>query len=263
MTRTQGQTSARHWLVVAVAAIALLQPTFAQQKSFDAASVRVNKEPGRPGTVGTTMRTQPSGITFLEVTLLNCISAAYGVTSYQIKGPDWIRTEAFDIVARSGAPASRQDLMNMLQTLLVERFKLRIHREKARMRAYALVVTKQGARLKPTADQSGEKTQGTGPYPFAMARADRGWTFTRASMADLAGYLSNAGPIGVPVIDETKLAGYFDFNFPLVVARREGDNSGPTAYLDALAELGLTMDSRQIPVDVIVVDSAERNPAPN
>ena len=194
---------------------------------------------------------------------MNCIAAAYGVTSYQIKGPRWLRTDWFDIVATAGAPASRQELMTMLQTLLADRFALRIHRERTPMRAYALVVGPRGPRLAPTADPDGAKTTGAGVYPFGIARTDRGWVLTRASMADLADYLSNAGLIGVPVIDQTGLAGRFDFTFPLVVSRATAPDTGPTAYIDALAPLGLALEARQVPLDIIVVDGANRLPTPN
>jgi uncharacterized protein (TIGR03435 family) len=264
MSTTLQRTSGRRGWLVGLAMLAAFQPASAQQKAFDVASVLVNKEPGRPGSTGTTMRVQSSGITFLEVSLMNCIAAAYGVTSYQIKGPGWLQTDWFDIVAKTAAPASRQQLMVMLQALLVDRFGLRLHRERAPIRAYALVADKRGPRLTPAADETGEKTPGTGAYRFGMTRAEKGWAFKSASMADLAEYLSNAGPIGVPVVDETKLAGRFDFTFALMPARAERNrDGGPTEYIDALAELGLTLHSRTIPMEILVVDHAERIPTPN
>jgi uncharacterized protein (TIGR03435 family) len=251
---------------IAIAVFVAVRPLYAQQPVFETASVRVNKEPGRPGTAGTIMRIEPSGLTFLEVSLANCISAAYGVSGYQIKGPGWIRTEWFDIVAKAGKPAGRPELMAMLQTLLAERFALKVRREREPMRAYALVVDKRGARLSVAADSSGDKAVGTGVYRFGLTRAETGWAFKGASMSDFAEYLSNAGPIGVPVVDKTNVAGRFDFIFALNLARLERTKEGgegPTAYRDALAELGLALQTRKIPLDVITVDHAERVPTPN
>jgi uncharacterized protein (TIGR03435 family) len=212
------------------------------------------------------MRIEPSGLTFLEVSLANCISAAYGVTSYQVTGPGWLRTDWFDIVTKTETPATRGELMAMLQTLLAERFALKVRREREPMRAYALVVDKRGPRLTAAADGSGDKTVGTGVYRFALARAETGWAFKSATMADFAEYLSNAGPIGVPVVDETKLTGRFDFIFPLNLARLErarDGGEGPTSYRDALAELGLALQSRMIPLEMIAVEQVERVPTPN
>ena len=153
----------------------------------------------------------------------------------------------------------------MLRALLADRFGLKLRKEQKPMRGFALVVDgRDGPRLTAAADATGEKTVGRGVYPFGMSRTEKGWAFTSASMADFAEYLSNAGPIGVPVVDQTKLIGRFDFVFALMPLReRTVTDGGPTDYIDALAELGLKLQPRRVPMDAFIVDSASRTPTPN
>ncbi len=95
-----------------------------KQPAFEVASIRVDKS-GREQS----MAVNPGGIVFQRVTLRECLEAAYGVQHYQVAGPDWINSERYAISAKSPAQTDHAQLMRMLQTLLGDRFKLRIHRE--------------------------------------------------------------------------------------------------------------------------------------
>ena len=96
-------------------------------------------------------------------------------------------------------------------------------------------------------------------------------------MPELAHYLGRQGPVGAPVVDETNLAGRFDFVLTFAPALGSGDHAtramaegkmalvegGLTSYRDALAAVGLDLESRRRPLDVIVIDRAERVPTAN
>src|ERR1041385_1998763 len=91
---------------------------------FEAASVKVHGD-GR----GTTRRDEPLGMTYLNISLGEFIRLAYGVRSYQIDGPDWAVNNAtstrFDIITRTAAPMTEQQLHAALAPLLEERFHLK------------------------------------------------------------------------------------------------------------------------------------------
>ena len=169
----------------------------AQATEFDVASIRrtadASKEP--------TIRVTPTGINLESVSLLNCLEEAYGVTAHQISGPSWVRTDRFDIIARTSEPMTHGQMMARLQTLLSERFMLSLRRTQRESRAYALVVGKNGHRLMaapPDADEGRRE-----PAPGIAIR------FVNTSMPELSAYLARQGPIGAPVVDDTRLTGRF------------------------------------------------------
>ena len=236
----------------------------AQAPVFDVASIRRSGDPSKEQT----FRVTPTGINLESVSLLNCLEEAYGVTPHQISGPSWMRTDRFDIIARTSAPMTRGQMMARLQTLLADRFRLSLHREQRESRALTLVVAKGGPRLmKASGDGDGRRE----PAPGIALR------FVNTSMPELAHYLGRQGPVGAPVVDETNLAGRFDFVLTFVPPSGSGDHAvramaegkmalvegGMTSYRDALAGVGLDLESRRMPIDVIVVDRAERVPTAN
>src|SRR5271157_134132 len=97
---------------------------------------------GGPGTP------DPGQITYNNVTLKDVLTNAYGVKRFQISGPGWLDSERFDIVAKLPRGATKAEFMVMLQNLLAERFKLTLHREKKDLPMYALVVAKNGPKMK-------------------------------------------------------------------------------------------------------------------
>jgi uncharacterized protein (TIGR03435 family) len=235
------------------------------QAPFDAASIRPSDE---RRTKTRTITVTPIGIDFKGVSLLNCLEEAYGVSPHQITGPAWMRTDSYDIIARTSEPATRAQMMARLQTLLADRFNLSLHRTKRDSRVLALVVAKDGPRLAKAPDE------GEGRRESAGGMALR---FRRTSMPELAAYLTRQGPIGVPVVDETSLKGRFEFVLTFGPARGFGDDSkavvredkmisleeGVTPFRDALASVGLGLETRRRPLEVIVIDRAERVPTAN
>jgi uncharacterized protein (TIGR03435 family) len=83
-----------------------------------------------------------------NTSLFDVIAGAYRLKDYQLSGPDWMKGVRVDIVAKLPTGASEDDIPEMLQTLLAERFGLKIHRESNEHPEYALVVAKGGPRLR-------------------------------------------------------------------------------------------------------------------
>lgn len=83
-----------------------------------------------------------------SMSLVDLIRTAYKVKAYQITGPDWMKSQRFDILAKMPEGATKDQVPEMLQALLTERFKLEIHRDHKEQSVYALVVGKGGAKLK-------------------------------------------------------------------------------------------------------------------
>ena len=199
------------------------------------------------------IRTSPGSLTMNSVTVAACIRWAYKVVDPQVSGPDWIREARFTIAAKSGGPASDDQMRLMLQTLLADRFKVAMHRGTKTMTAFSLVVIKNGPKLTAAADE--------GP-PEVRGRLK--WTMSRYSMGDLAQFLSDNT---FAPVDRTGLSGRFDFAVDIApyfsidkpMTKDEAGENLAVAFQSALqAQLGLKLESRKIPVEVLVIDHAEK-----
>lgn len=89
-----------------------------------------------------------------SLSLADLIRIAYEVKPYQIQGPDWMSAERFDVAAKLPDGASKEQVPQMLQALLAERFQLKVHRESKEHSVYALVVGKNGPKLKEAAPET-------------------------------------------------------------------------------------------------------------
>src|ERR1039457_569540 len=147
-------------LVVFTSCAALAQ-TAENSPSFEVASVK----PAAPIT-GNAIRVMmrggpgspdPGQITYNNVTLKNVLMTAYGVKSFQISGPGWLDSERFDIVAKLPRGSTKEQFMVMLQNLLEERFKLTLYREKKDLPMYAMVVGKNGPKMKESVEEPAPK----------------------------------------------------------------------------------------------------------
>jgi uncharacterized protein (TIGR03435 family) len=164
-------------------------------------------------------------------------------------GPDWIARgdERFDVEAKSENPArtTQQQLLTMLQTLLVERFEMKFHRETVETAVFILTIGKSGPKL-PNSESSDTLMSIGKPIPGepSVLRA------RRFSMADLVSFLSTDG-YG-PVVDHTGLSGVYDFILSW------DDDNGPKMETALHEQLGLRMTAAKIPVSYFVIDSAKR-----
>jgi uncharacterized protein (TIGR03435 family) len=223
--------------------------------AFEVASLK----PDKSGTgVDRIKRTGGSWV-IENVSLKRLIGMAYGVaegTDYLFKGPDWWDTENFDIYARFPPGSADSQVFLMLQRLLDERFRLKLHHESREFSVYALVVDKRGSKVRPSATP--------GPYKFS-ARDGHG-VGTSMSMAMFASRLSKE--VGRPVVDFTGLTGQFDLTLdwkPEAVQVEEPDNASdrPSIFSALPEQLGLKLEPRRVSLDVLVVDAGVKVPVEN
>jgi len=217
---------------------------FGQTAAFEVASVRLNMSDDR----ATKFNTRNGSLISTNVSLREFIRWAYGVKDYQVAGPDWLGSQRYDIVAKAEASVPDDRLMAMLQALLAERFKLAIHRDTKERAVYALVVGKNGARLHEV-EAGPQRSLNKRNYLSAQ----------KISMSQLADSLSR--PVNLPVLDMTGIEGVFDIE--LKWAPEEDSANGPSIFTAVQEQLGLKLEQRKGPMEIIVVDHAERIPTEN
>ncbi len=242
----------------------------AQQKGasakdeFEVASVKPNNTgPGESGV----LRPSPNGLTAVNMPFKALVSWAYNVRNDLTTGPAWINSERYDISARAPDDApidpKRIDaLRRMLQKLLDERFHLMVHRETKDLPVYAVIVARNGPkRLNPTEPGTPSMMQ---PGPFGLNQ-EQHWSLKNTSMASFAGFLSRP-QLDRPVVDLTGLIGGFDFAFDYPP---RDPNMMPLDYLltevfpSVADQLGLRVEARKAPMEVLVIDQAEKTPTGN
>ena len=133
-------------VMLAVATVLLLTPaTTLAQPAFEVASVK----PSDPGTAGMDVTSTIGKLTLRNVTLKFCIEFAYGVKDFQVAGgPRWLASDTFDIDAKAATPAQSEELRQMLQTLLGDRFQLRVRLQTKEEPTYALIVAPGGSKVR-------------------------------------------------------------------------------------------------------------------
>jgi uncharacterized protein (TIGR03435 family) len=234
---------------------------------FEAASVRPHN-PNDDDDQG--LRILPGGrLVSHDLSVFVLIAGAYNlrISSGRLSGgPGWIRSEqgVYDIEAVAeegsvprGLPAKERDarVSTMLQALLADRFRLAVHHESKEMPVYALIVSKRGHKMRPATLEEREcdpdahpgcQGFGGGPEPKINARA--------VVVTDLAQVLEIWSDR--PIVDQTGLEGLFDFDMPLPFPAGTDPNL-PTLFT-ALDQIGLKLESRKMPVDILVIDHVER-----
>jgi uncharacterized protein (TIGR03435 family) len=180
---------------------------------------------------------------------------AYGIDPSQIANkPGWMDTSLYDVDAKpeEGVSLTREELKPCLQDLLQQRFHLVAHMETRFGQGYALVVAQNGPHLTPATG---------GHFPGQRHPVSSGRLHTyNCSMSQLAQYLTSAA--GFPVADQTGLAGSFDIDFNY---NPRFDMESPLQPLDmALKEAtGLLLKPQKVPVETLVIDSADKVPTEN
>jgi uncharacterized protein (TIGR03435 family) len=227
--------------------------------AFEVATVQPSNPAVREGKQGVT--TDPIRLTARRVTLKELIFEAYNAPYYRITGgPSWLDSDQFDIDAKSEAPADHEQIRRMLQSLLADRFKLAIHHDTKEMRVYALSVAKGGPLIHPVKDDDPPiKPASMGAQHFHSDLAHFATILSvKLSIPLIQDPTSPSRSTGalIPVLDQTNLPGTYDFDVALTP---EPDGDSITAWQRALQQqLGLKLEAQRAPVDLIVVDHAEK-----
>lgn len=234
---------------------------------FDAVSIKL-----RPAdTPGVTFATIPGRLTVVNNPVTNLIGNAYNNHNL-IGGPEWIRSDRYDLEAKAAGSPTEKQMMQMLQILLADRFKLQVHTEQREEAVYHLVVAKGGLRMKKKtnencmrADQTHPGDAPSNPCGNNIMRRNGNhleWIVTNNDLQHMAGALSVNGH---PVIDKTGVTGTFELHVEFADAQPDSeaslDPSVPSIFA-ALDQLGLKLEPAKGMVDVLVIDHIER-PTPN
>ena len=240
--------STRNTGVRIFATLIVLAGSAMAQPAFDVASVK--PDPSETGV--DRIDISKGNLIIQNVSLRRLISRAYGIPDsreYLLAGPDWLDSERFDISAKYPLATPDPDVLLMLRRLLGERFNLAIHRETREISGYALLAGKNGTKLRPAAS----------PRPFANFRAlPTHAEGTCVSMPDLADRLSRPPfQLERPVIDYTGVTGRYDLTLDWSAT------DGPSIFAALEEQLGLRLEARKMPLEVLIVDHADKVPAAN
>lgn len=254
----------------------------AKAPAYDVISIKPHKGDNSGARV-----TSPHGnLSLVNLQLILLIEIAYGMTDYRISGePGWVGSDRFDVEAKMDEeaaaafeklPKEQQETQRqmMVQALLADRCKLKVHHETKMLPAYALVIAKGGLKLKEADPNntyaSGIKGQagGSGAVMMRIMVMGPGYKLTAQAIpiSRLVGQLSVM--VRGPVVDKTALKGKYDITLEWAPDQRAAPpdengslpqgESGPSIFAALQEQLGLKLESTKSPMDTIVIDHIEK-----
>jgi uncharacterized protein (TIGR03435 family) len=240
-------------------AIGFAAATFACAQTFEVATVK----PANPARQGKGVRVAAQSFNAVNYTLEDFIKYAYNVHGSQIVGgPKWLDGDKYDVEAKFTENKPTVDQLRLMtQALLADRFRLSLHHDRKDIAVYALVAGKNGPKLRERHPDDG------GPVGFNIALPNAPRIPGRnASMERLAAVLQVA-VLDRPVIDQTGLAGIYDFNLAWKPDETQFDGQGgkgiwhgnpddPDIFTAIQEQLGLRLEPRKVNMDVLVIDGA-------
>ena len=247
--------------------------------AFEVASIKLS-QPQPDGQMRIGGSIDAARVSLNNVTLRDLIARAYEVKVAQINGPGWIDTERYDVNAK--IPNGMSDQVNpMLRTLLEERFQMKLHRESKEMPVYELVQGKGELKLEKAAEPSARSRvtmEGTGDGVMHASINSA----TMAQLSDMIGRWTDR-----PVIDKTGVTGQYDIKLDLAMEDLQrsrtsgavimramppggGGSSGPApeaapagSLLTSIQKLGLKLEGKRAPLDLLIIDKGEKVPLEN
>jgi uncharacterized protein (TIGR03435 family) len=225
-----------------------------QRPEFDVATVKVSPTVPFGTPIGINLGTFRNGtLTMTNVTLGECIQFAHALVSQdEVAGPDWIKSREtrFDVIAKTAPDTDLAGARLMLQSLLADRLKLSTRTESRPFSFVAIVPAKSGSKLTPA--KEGEATPGSGA-PGRIAGQQMPISVLASLLSRFESQL---------FVDKTGLTGRYQIR--LEWAPESDANRNGLSLAEALDEqLGLRIERRREPLDVIVVERAEKTPADN
>jgi len=231
----------------------------------------------------------PERVNYTYLSMKNLLMTAYGLPINQVSGPPWIDSERYDITAKVPPGATKEQVNVMLQNLLADRFKLVVHLETKDLPVYELVVGRNGSKLKlyvedPKApkfepgvpfakDKDGNPIPRPGSLIMSMSPERRRVTASKQPVSKLAEML--AVQLGRPFVDKTGLVGDYDYSIAFLMEGSNGapreevtgivspDPDAPSLLVAVQEQLGLRLEPKRGPVEVLVVDRGEKTPTEN
>ncbi|HEX5227649.1 MAG TPA: TIGR03435 family protein [Bryobacteraceae bacterium] len=251
---------------IGVIALALSLATVGCGQSFEAASVRLNKNPHTRGN----MEFLPGGERFIatNVWLGALVETAYDVTNQQcdcLSARFPVLTQSFDVVAKADHPVTPSQMLRMMQNLLAERFQLVVRYETKEVPAYALVPDKSGPKLRASSAVGANELAPRNPYHARGTESRTGsslnLSFANVTMADLAWRLSTLADVeDRAVIDQTDLNGHYDIELKIGTRSTTelSADAGPSLFTALREQLGLRLEPRRMPLQILRIEHAQR-----
>jgi uncharacterized protein (TIGR03435 family) len=285
-------------LLTALSSFAVFSQTSTPRPEFDVASVKPSVESANAmANVSRGLHIDGAMVNFNGMPLKWYIHFAYTVKEGQVSGPDWLASERFDIVAKLPDGATREQIPAMMQALLADRFKLTLHRDSKEFPVYALTVGKNGLKMKESPlDAEADEGPGKANVDVNVTGGDRGATVSLGKGASVAfeaqrlvakkvtmAYLADslARFVDRPVVDMTDVKGTYDctidYNLddlralilssappgtPLPPRQADVGETG-VSLMDSLQAVGLKLEPRKAPLDILVIDHLEKTPTAN
>ena len=238
------------WLLsLGVAGLALAQ-------EFEVVSVK----PNNSGSNSSSTHSDRGRLIAENVTLRSLVVMAYGMKDYQVEAPDWLRDAHFDIAAKfpealpNNGGKYNAALHAMMEKMLEERFKIAVHRGTKTFSVYGLVVGRNGIKFKEVPDSDSHSQNSNNTHYVGSC----------VNMASFADFLSRR--VDLPVLDMTGLKAYYDMKLDWDPEPKADSPDLPAGITlrDALEEqLGLKLEGRKAPIEILVVDRIERTPTEN
>ena len=212
----------------------------------------------------------PERVMLKSMPLRSLIAMAYRLRQNQVRGPEWMESDLFDLEAKVPPGTPKAQVNEMLQSLLRERFGLEVHHETKELPGYALLVGKGGPKLTaaprfdpaPNQDES-QVRAALAQQALSLTRVDRPpvgatrYRFKGIDAGQIAGIISQLAQ--APVLDMTRLKGTYDVELEITADAANRDIS----IVEAVEKLGLQLQGKRIPTDLIAVDKVLRTPTPN
>jgi len=255
----------------------------AEKLEFEVVSVKPSAPPdprgftvgchGGPGT------DDPTLLVCQNWDLFNLVAIGYGLNYYQVSTPGWMHDVRYDVRAKVPDGTIEKQIGAMWQKMLTDRFRLVVHRETKEFQVYDLALAKGGPKFKRSGssdtpngsqsatdsklDKDGNPSYGPGHPGMSYSGGLARMYFPKVTIGWLASFVS--GQMGAPVNDTTGLDG--DYGIGLYWASDSLVESSPDIgprLVDALRDqLGLRLVSKKGPLELLVVDHAERVPSDN
>ena len=244
--------------------------------AFEVASIKPS-QPQPDGQMRIGGSIDPGRVALANMSLRELMARAYEVKLAQISGPAWIDTERYDVNAK--IPNGMADQVNaMMRTLVEERFQLRLHRENKEMAVYELVQGKNPLKLEKAAEPTARPRMSMEGHGDGVMHASIN-SATMANFSDMIGRW-----VDRPVIDKTGISGQYDLKLDLAMEDLQRSRSsvvmhampagagpanpapdgGPTgSLLTSIQKLGLKLEAKRAPMDLLVIDKAEKVPLEN
>jgi len=231
------------------AAIFLFAISARAQVSFEVASVK----PNTFGDRSSITRRGEDSLVLQNWSLRNIVLKAYGLKNYALTAPDWLASRNFDINAKGAGKVIENELRQMLQALLVERFHIKVHAESNELHAFVILPAKGGLKINPVHDE--------GVFGVDISRyPDRTKVSCRqCTMDNLANIL--ADQVKRAVVDQSGFSA--EYSFTLEWSPNQNSDPGPSIFTALNEQLGVRLESRKVLVPILVVDRISQIPTEN